>query len=186
MILSALLATLEYWDRAGIWSFSLPVLSQLFGESGDTLNKSLSRHQRTGMIERIARGLYINPRARSLPPDVLSALPAFLRPWDLNYLSLESALSEAGWLSQLPSQLTLMTTGRSQTFHTPYGTLEFTHTARHIDTLRDDLVFDARRKMYVAKPERALKDLRRAGRNVDLVQIPSQSPHSDHAISHPY
>ncbi len=186
MILSALLVTLERWDRVGIWSFSLPVLSQLFRESGDTLNKSLSRHQRTGMIERISRGLYINPRARPLPPTCFSALPPFLRPWDLNYLSLESALSEAGWLSQLPSRLTLMTTGRSQTFRTPYGTIDFTHTARPIDALRDDLVFDDRRKLYVAKPERALRDLRRAGRNVDLAQVPLQTPHSNHALSHPY
>lgn len=180
MIASALLGTLERWDRAGIWSFPLHTLSQLFDEPADTLNKSLARHQRAGLIERIARGLYINPRARSLPPDVLSALVPFLRPWDLNYLSLESALSEAGWISQIPSRLTLMTTGRSQTFDTPYGTLEFTHTARNIDTLRDDLVFDAHRKLLVAKPGRALKDLRRVGRNVDLVLMPE----SDHAISH--
>jgi hypothetical protein len=30
----------------------------------------------------------------------------------------------------------MMTTGRSQTFETPYGTLEFVHTAQRPDKLR--------------------------------------------------
>lgn len=140
----------------------------------------LARHQRAGIIERVARGLYVNPRARCLPPDVLSSLVSFLKPWDFSYVSLESALSEAGWISQIPSRLTLMTTGRSQTFETPYGTIEFVHTAQKLDRMPEDIYFDRTRELYVAAPERAYRDLKRTGRNLDLVEIPEQTPEPRH------
>ncbi len=93
----------------------------------------------------------------------------FLRPWDFSYLSLESALSEAGWISQIPSRLTLMTTGRSQIFNTPYGTIEFVHTMQAENKLRNEIRFDPQRELAVATPTRALRDLKRVGRNLDLV-----------------
>ncbi|MCY0853253.1 type IV toxin-antitoxin system AbiEi family antitoxin [Cupriavidus sp. D39] len=169
MLVRDLIAAMDRWDKAGIWAFSSSTLSLLFPEDSRTMLKALARHQQAGLIERIARGLYVNPRARSLPQNLLSALVPFMRPWDFSYLSLESALSEAGWISQIPSRLTLMTTGRSQTFKTPYGTLEFVHTSQTPDKLRDEMVFDSRRELYVATPSRALRDLKRVGRNLDLV-----------------
>lgn len=163
------MAALEHWDAAGIWTFSSNTLKLLFPGDDRTRLKALSAHQSAGLIVRVARGLYINPRARCLPDDLLAALVSFLRPWDLNYLSMESVLSEAGWISQIPSCLTLMTTGRSQTFQTPYGTLEFVHTARQILHLRPYLNWDERRSIWIATPDCALRDLRRVGRNLDLV-----------------
>jgi len=172
------LARFDAWDKAGIWAFHLETLRRAFTAGDGTkakasadraLLKALAAHEKAGIVLRVARGLYVNPRARSLPADVLSTLVTFLRPWDTNYLSLESALSEAGRISQIPSRLTVMTTGRSQTFETPYGTIEFVHTARKLEKFRDDLVFDARRELYVARPNLAARDLRRVGRNVDLL-----------------
>lgn len=170
MLVRELIVAMDRWDKAGIWAFSTNTLNQLFPEHARAKLKALARHQEAGLIERVARGLYVNPRAKSLPDDLLSAVVPFLRPWDFNYLSLESALSEAGWISQIPSRLTLMTTGRSQTFKTPYGTLEFVHTAQKAEKLRDDLTFDSRRGLAVATPSRALRDLKRVGRNLDLVK----------------
>lgn len=171
MRVRALIAAMDRWDKAGIWAYSSNTLRLLFPENERAMLKALARHEHAGLVVHIARGLYVNPRARSMPPDVLSALVSFLRPWDFNYLSLESALSEAGRISQIPSRLTIMTTGRSQTFETPYGTLEFVHTAQRLDKLRGDLVFDTRRGLAVAAPARALRDLKRVGRNLDLVVI---------------
>ncbi|WP_199030737.1 type IV toxin-antitoxin system AbiEi family antitoxin [Ralstonia sp. ASV6] len=176
-----LIKALDHWDKAGIWAFSSATLGLVFNEDVRTLLKSLARHQRLGLITRVARGLYINPRARSLPPDVLSALVPFIRPWDFNYLSLESALSEAGWISQIPSRMTLMSTGRSQTFNTPYGTLEFVHTARNPESFADELNYDGQREMAVATPDRALRDLKRVGRNLDLVASMESSNAATHA-----
>ncbi len=169
MLVRELVAAMDRWDKVGIWAFPLQTLKRLFPEGTRALLKSLATHSRAGLVERVVRGLYVNPRARCLPSDVLSALVSFLRPWDFNYLSLESALSEAGWISQIPSRLTLMTTGRSQTFDTSYGTVEFVHTTQKAPQLRDEWVFDARRKLAIATPSRALRDLKRVGRNLDLI-----------------
>lgn len=171
------MAALEHWDAAGVWAFSSNTLKLLFPGDGRARLKALSAHQSAGLIVRVARGLYINPRARCLPDDLLAALVPFLRPWDLNYLSMESVLSEADWISQIPSRLTLMTTGRSQTFQTPYGTLEFVHTARQISHLRPYLNWDERRSIWTATPDCALRDLRRVGRNLDLVTDLPQEPY---------
>jgi predicted transcriptional regulator of viral defense system len=169
---------LDHWDRAGIWVYKDKTLRLIFpDETPSAFRNALTSHCRSGLLVRITRGLYVNPRARSLPVDILSALVSFLRPWDDNYLSLESTLSEASWISQIPSRLTVMTTGRTQTFETPWGVIEFVHTARRGEALSEGVVFDERRKLHVATPERAWRDLKRVGRNQDLV-VP---PDTDHA-----
>jgi hypothetical protein len=76
-------------------------------------------------------------------------------------------LSEAGVISQVTTSLTCMTTGSPGRFDTPWGTIEFTHTDRAIKLgvdvhSRDDGVFEA-------SIERAARDLRRVGRNTDLI-----------------
>jgi predicted transcriptional regulator of viral defense system len=173
-----LLAALERWDRAGIWAYSDKTLELMFPDQSEAaLRKSLTAHCRSGLLVRVARGLYVNPRARSLPDDLLATLIPFLRPWDDNYLSLESVLSEAGWISQIPSRLTVMTTGRNQTFDTPWGIIEFVHTARVGERLSEGVVFDERRRLYVATPERAWRDLKRVGRNQNLV-VPIREEHA--------
>lgn len=164
---------LDRWDRAGIWAYQDKTLELIFRDEPEaTLRKALTAHCRSGLLTRVTRGLYVNPRARSLPGDLLCALVPFLRPRQSNYLSLESRLSEAGWISQIPSRLTVMTTGRSQTFDTPWGVIEFVHTARRSDRLADGVLFDERRKIHVATPERAWQDLKRVGRNQNLVMPP--------------
>jgi len=50
-------------------------------------------------------------------------------------VSLESAASEWGLISPDSDALTVMTTGCAGTYHTKYGTLEFTHTRRVLDVL---------------------------------------------------
>lgn len=180
MRIQDLIKTLDRWDQRGFWAFTAQTLKLLFPENDRARTKALAAHQGAGLIERIARGLYINPRSRSLPQDLLSALVAWLRPWDFNYLSLESALSEAGMISQIPSRLTVMTTGRSQTFKTPYGTIEFTHTAQTPEQLRDDLVWDSQRELWVATPTRAQRDLVKARRNLGLVEPSFNQSTSSH------
>jgi len=171
MLLKNLIQQLDKWDGLGIWAFSSATLHQLFPEQARTRLKALAQHQKAGLITHVARGLYVNPRARSLPGDVLTALVQFLRPWDFKYLSLESALSDAGVISQIPARVTLMTTGRTQTFVTPYGTIEFVHTTQRPEDLRHQVVWDNRKGFPVATTTRALRDLKRVRRNLDLVII---------------
>lgn len=163
-----LLRQLDRWDSRGIWAFTLPTLRLLFPESEQALLKGIGRQEKLGLIRRICRGIYVNPRARSLPPDILPALIDIIRPWDFNYMSLESVLSEAGRISQMPGRLTVMSTGRSQVFETPYGVIEFVHTKRTPEKT-PGVTYDTSRHVYVASPETALRDLRRVGRNLDLM-----------------
>ncbi|HIJ38257.1 MAG TPA: hypothetical protein HPP80_05095 [Rhodospirillaceae bacterium] len=166
MKLSTLIIELDRLDRLGIYAFTAATMRRIFCEDDRTMTKALKAHAATGVIQRVARGLYVNPRARSLPADRLAAMVPWLRPPpDFSWLSLESALSEAGLISQLPSRLTLMTTGRSGVFDTPFGIIEFTHTNQD----RPDTVWDDLRELNVATAPQAKSDLMRTKRNLGLV-----------------
>ena len=131
----------------------------------------LSRAAASGVLERVCRGVYLYPRAGLAPGLVLAHAAARLRAGHLLYMSLESALSEHGVLSQLPlDRLTLMTSGRRGVIACGrWGSIEFTHTTRTPSDCRGRLVYDGARRLWLADPELAWSDLKRVGRNLDLV-----------------
>ena len=155
-------------DRRGVWAFTPATLSAVLGNPKQNyLRLVMKRLADQGVLVRAARGVYVNPHARSMPDDVRAGLIRFLRPRELTYVSLESKLSEAGAISQVSTALTCMTTGSAGRFDTPWGAIEFTHTDRPITLgtdvrMRDDGVLEA-------TLERSARDLRRVGRNTDLV-----------------
>jgi hypothetical protein len=160
-----LLQSLAWADQAGVWAFTPATFSALLGEVEPRyLNLMMKRLADQGVMIRAARGVYVNPHARSMPNDVRGGLIRFLRPREVSYVSLESKLSEAGVISQVATVLTCMTTGSPGR---PWGAIEFTHTDRDIEPEinvypRDDGVLEA-------SVERAARDLRRVGRNTDLI-----------------
>jgi hypothetical protein len=164
----ALLDKLDEADRWGVWAFTSATFAALLGNpSPNYLRLRMKRLADQGMLLRAARGVYVNPRARSLPSDVRAGLIRFLRPREISYVSLESKLSEAGAISQLPTVLTCITTGSSGRLDTPWGAIEFTHTDRGI-TLGTD-VFARDDGLLEATVERSVRDLRLVGRNLDLI-----------------
>ena len=155
-------------DAQGVWAFTPPTLSALLGGVEPSYHAlALKRAADSGVIVRAARGVYVNPAARSLPSDPRPGLVRFLRPGEFSYLSLEARLSQAGAISQGATALTCMTTGPSGRFATPWGVIEFTHTDRPVtaQTGVEFGVYDFPR----ATVERAWRDLKRVGRNVGLV-----------------
>ncbi len=79
-------------------------------------------------------------------------------------------LSEYGIISQVPmSRITLMTTGANGLYETPYGTIEFTHTKRHPAELIQRTRNVKGRPLRIATKQAAVADLRRAGRNVNMI-----------------
>jgi hypothetical protein len=155
-------------DRSSVWAFTPASFGALLGKSEpDYLKLMMKRLTDQGVLVRAARGVYVNPLARSLPVDVRRGLLRFLRPREISYVSLESKLSEAGAISQITAALTCMTTGSPGTFETPWGIIEFTHTDRHIDLEKD--VYRRDDGTLEATVARAGRDLRRVGRNLDLV-----------------
>ncbi len=167
----ALDQALRRMDKQGIWLLSRAQLGVLFPDEGaDTLKKSLARHSQAGRLLRVAHGLYANPVARSMNAYPLEAIVSRLRPLDFNYLSAETVLAERGVISQMTQNyLTIMTTGASKRYTTPFGTVEFTHTKRDHRAQRDQLWFDEQRGLWVASAALAHRDLKRLGRNTGLV-----------------
>lgn len=155
-------------DVAGVWAFTLPSFSALLGGVDPAyLKLMMKRLSDQGALIRAARGIYVNPHARSRPADARRGLLRFLRPREINYISLESKLSEAGVISQIATALTCMTTGSPGRFETPWGAVEFTHTGRKIEVGTDVVVQDD--GMLEATIRAAIRDLRRVGRNLDLI-----------------
>ncbi|MBR9727495.1 type IV toxin-antitoxin system AbiEi family antitoxin [Shewanella intestini] len=130
----------------------------------------ISRACKSGVLERVANGIYVSPYALPDSTGVLEKLAMLLR-WDhFNYISLESELSYQGIISQtMFNYLTVMTTGRSATFETMYGTIEFVHTKKNLDNIHDSLYYDHGNGMFRANRKRATSDLRKVGRNLDMI-----------------
>ena len=114
-----------------------------------------------GLLERVARGVYLNRAAEPPGRDGVGLLVHHLRPGHMSYLSYESALAEFGSISQVPAVFLVATTGNGGRYRTRHGDIEFTRTSRvEVDIFRNT-EFDDRIGMLVASPEPALEDLRR-------------------------
>lgn len=162
-----LIKKLAQADAAGVWAFTPPSFSALMdGVEPTYLKLMMKRLSDQGVLIRAARGIYVNPAARSSPADIRRGLLRFLRPREINYVSLESKLSEAGVISQIPTALTCMTTGSPARFDTPWGAVEFTRTDRKIEIGTNVVPDDGTLEATVRT---AIRDLRRVGRNLDLV-----------------
>jgi len=130
----------------------------------------IARLVEAGWLRPAARGIYVYPPGLPRDGQALERIARTLRRGEYNYISLESALSEWGAISQIPlGHLTVMTTGRKGTFRTDWGTLEFTHTARSVADILEHTVHDDRRPLRIATPEAAWRDLKRVGRNTEMV-----------------
>ncbi|MCE9663458.1 type IV toxin-antitoxin system AbiEi family antitoxin domain-containing protein [Halomonas sp. M5N1S17] len=170
MLLTTAQTVLREWDRRGRHVFLHRDFAKLFPlDSPKTLQQGLNRLVKSGELVRACRGIYVNPHARSLDAYTLEHVAVALRRGEYNYVSLESALSEYGAISQIPvDRLTVMSTGRSGTYRTPYGVIEFTHTKRALRDLLSRMV-DVGRPLRFATRQAAWADLKRVGRNVHLV-----------------
>lgn len=158
------------WDRQGRFVFTLADLAKLFHEdSARALKDGLRRLVAEGLLERPARGVYLYALAHSRDSDMIEHIARALRRGEYNYVSLESALSEYGAISQVPlDRLTVMTTGRKGVYKTPYGTIEFVHTKRSVGELLKRMT-DVGRPLQLATLQAAWSDLKRVGRNTHLV-----------------
>ncbi len=165
---SELVKRLTEADQHSIWAFTPACFGALTGKAEPKyLKLMIKRLTDQGVLIRAARGVYINPQARSLPADIRRGLLRFLRPRQISYVSLETKLSEAGAISQISTALTCMTTGSPGTFVTQWGIIEFTHTDRGINVDKD--TYRREDGTLEATVSRAVRDLRRVGRNVDLI-----------------
>lgn len=170
------IARLTAFDRRhGRYVYTARDLTKvLHGDSPRAHAATVSRLVDAGILERPTKGIYIYTLARELGVDTIELIAGALRRQCFNYVSLESALSEWGVISQIPvERLTVMTTGRSGEYHTPYGVIEFTHTQRPLADVMKSYV-DRGRHLPIATREAAIRDLRRVGRNTHLMMLEEQ------------
>jgi predicted transcriptional regulator of viral defense system len=118
-----LIQRLAELDRRGVYVLARRDIEKLFPEENvKSMDQSLKRMVADGLLQRVARGLYLNPAASNKNRWVAEEIAKALRPGKLSYVSLESILSEYGVISQIPvNRMTVMTTGASGLVETPYG-----------------------------------------------------------------
>ncbi|NHZ88164.1 hypothetical protein F2P45_03865 [Massilia sp. CCM 8733] len=166
-----LIRKLSELDRRGVYVMARRDIEKLFPEEGEkAMEKSLQRMVADGLLQRVAKGLYLNPAATSKNRWVAEEIAKALRPGCLSYVSLESVLSEYGVISQIPiSRMTVMTTGKSGVVDTPFATIEFTHTKRGVAQIIERTILVKSRPLRIATRQAAIRDLLRVGRNANMI-----------------
>lgn len=172
--LKQLAAVLESLASPENYLFSLRDLGGVrSGQSMAALKALIGRAEKNGLLKRVCRGLYLYPKTDYPAGLVLYHAAARLRAHDFNYLSLESALSDAGVISQIPlNWITLMSSGRSYIFDCgSFGHIEFVHTKKIPDQVAEQLTYDSRCHLWRASVELALSDMVQTRRNMDIVDM---------------
>jgi predicted transcriptional regulator of viral defense system len=162
---------LRDWDKRGRYVFTKHDLSKIFsGDNAKTLSEGLQRLVKSDVLIRACRGVYVNIHAACSDAYTIEHIAKALRPGEYNYVSLESILSEYGVISQIPvDRLTVMTTGREGVHKTSFGTIEFTHTKRSYIAIIEGIITVQNRPLRIASIEAAWRDLKRVGRNINMV-----------------
>lgn len=104
------------------------------------------RATQNGTLRRLCRNLYLYEKIDYPRDRVLFHAAARLRAQHFNYLSLETVLSDAGVISQIPfNWITLISSGRSNIIEcSGFGTIEFVHTERKPSRLAGELTCNER------------------------------------------
>jgi hypothetical protein len=173
MTLIEFLDKLDWLARMGIYTHSNTMLKSYFpAEPAINLKKCIERAVAKGVLQRPCRGVYMSGKHLQDNVYKLESIAVVLRPGHYSYISLETALSEFSVISQMTiNYLTVMTTGRSQIYTTPYGTIEFTHTTRSELDIVGNISRQDDRPLRIASAQLALSDLKRVRRNLNLVDM---------------
>lgn len=131
----------------------------------------LSRAVSEGHLTRVCRGVYLYDKANPERGLILHHIAAKLRPSGLNYLSLETVLSDAGVISQIPmNRITLMSSGRSSLIDCGrWGSIEFVRTQQLASQLVGQLQYAPPSRLWRANVDQALRDMRATHRSRDLI-----------------
>jgi len=147
-------------------------LRALFPHLSDSAFKTLlSRAASSGLLTHVCRGVYLYKRAMPYDGLLLFRIASLLRRGQFNYISLETALSNIGLISQIPINcITIMSSGRSSRIVcAPFGSIEFVKTNKRPASLAKDLIYDEACGMWRANAKLALRDAKRTGRSIDLI-----------------
>ena len=137
--------------------FHINHLKLLTSMNDHSLRISLSRLSKKNTIKRICRGFYANPFNMPTLEEISGQI------YQPSYISLESALSSYGILSQIPQVLTCITTQLPYTFRTNFGTIEYRQIKRDYFW-----GFTEKEGYFTAVQEKALLDYLYLSRNKNI------------------
>lgn len=139
--------------------------------SDEAFQMVLGRAVQSGVLTKACRSVYLYKRAMRRDGLLLFHIVPYLRPHELNYISLETALSDTGVISQIPlNRITIITSGRTNKISCgEFGAIDFIHTERSIDDVIEQLSYDHRCGMWRASVKLALQDMKVTRRNCDLI-----------------
>ena len=152
--------------------FASQDLRALLPQATDAAFKTLlSRLVAQGLLTRLCRGLYVYEKAKPDSSLLLFHAAARLRADAFNYISLETALSAAGLISQQPMQwVSIMSSGRSSVVRCGrWGTIEFVHTDQKPVDIAAQLQYDSACHLWRASTAQAMRDMRVTRRSLDLI-----------------
>ena len=152
--------------------FTFNDLRSISADLSDAAFKTLlSRTVQAHILTRVCRGIYLYVPAQPAEGLLLYHVAALLRADKFNYISLETALSDQGIISQIPiNWISIMSSGRSNIVSCDeFGTIEFVHTNQKASDLINQLSYDEQCGMWRANVKQALKDMKTTRRNSDLI-----------------
>lgn len=167
---------LDNWLRKNAnnerYLFMLQDLRGLYTQlSNSSFRALLSRAVSAGYLVRACRGVYIYKYAMPTNGLILFHIAALLRAREFNYISLETVLSDAGIISQIPlNTIFIMSSGRSNRISCgEFGMIEFIHTNQTPENLVQFLSYDLPCRLWRANINLALRDMKATRRNGDLI-----------------
>ncbi len=152
--------------------FTLQNLRALHPDLSDTAFKTLlSRTVRSGYLTKICRNIYAYKTTRFSNGLLLFHTAAILRADAFNYISLETVLSDAGVISQIPMNwISIMSSGCNNIVSCgEFGTIEFVHTNLKPADIMKELSYDENCRLWRASVSLALKNMKKTRRNSDLI-----------------
>jgi predicted transcriptional regulator of viral defense system len=134
------------------------------------LSVLLSRATKAGVLRRVCKGIYLYPVWDYPLGNLLFHAAARLRSAEFNYICLETVLSDAGVIPQVPiNWISLMSSGRSHVVDCgDFGHIEFVHTAQKPQEISAELSYDPDRHLWRASVKQALRDTRATRRTMEL------------------
>ena len=122
------------------------------------------------IITRLARDVYWFGDFKGRDVPAIEEVAVALRSGEFNYIGMESAASLWSVISQIPvGRLTVVTTGREGEFSTPFGTIEFIHTAADANEIISNTVDYPGHALRLATKRYAVQGLMRARRSTYLI-----------------
>lgn len=157
----------QYSDEKN-YLFSIESLSVVFPELSEAnINQLLSRANKGGILERVCKGIYINPNVKYDSGSVLFSVAQALRFPECMYVSLETVLSSLSVISQqMMGYVTIITSGRSGIIDCGrFGKIEFVH-SDNVELVHENVRFDIQTGMYWATENQALSDMKKHRRKL--------------------